>query len=134
MTRPPVPAIGPTEGGSQKLDAHSWLRRGDRRATRPRGRVEYSHNPVQEIGGDTLAQFVQQTFDACAGKMGHYLLDLGHGTPVGKNVLEVTEQKRLVGFPGRALACAYTHQACRGTGKSAAKAGSARLGPGRPAR
>jgi hypothetical protein len=56
VTAQMVHAIRTTAGRSQKLDAHSCPRKGDHRATRPGGRVEYGYNTVQEIGGGTVAR------------------------------------------------------------------------------
>ncbi len=53
MTRLMAPVVRRIAGRSQHRDAHKWPRSGDRRATRPRGRVKYSYSGVKETGCGT---------------------------------------------------------------------------------
>jgi hypothetical protein len=53
MTRSLVEAWGLRVKWPSTNDAHSWLRRDDRRTMRPTGRGEYGNNRVQEIVSGT---------------------------------------------------------------------------------
>jgi hypothetical protein len=53
VTRLMAPVVRRIAGRSQHRDAHKWPRSGDRRATRPRGRVKYGYSGVQETGCGT---------------------------------------------------------------------------------
>lgn len=63
MTRSLVEDWGRLVKWPSTNDAHSWLRRDDRRTMRPTGRGEYGNNRVQEIVSGTRRRSDETTSD-----------------------------------------------------------------------